>query len=238
MPRPCKKRRIAALPGCCRFQPDKPNKPKNAVLLTLDEFEAIRLIDLLGLTQQECAERMAVARSTVQTIYDSARKKLAQFLIMGTELRIEGGDFILNEAKEETTMRAAVPYEQGEVFQHFGHTAQFKLYTLINGRIASSAVVATNGQGHGQLAAFLKANQVDLLICGGIGQGAKNALQEAGIALFPGVTGNADEAVQAYLNGTLSFDPSVRCNHHDHDHHEGGGCGTHSHECHCHSEEQ
>ncbi len=228
MPRPCKKRTISALPGCCRFHPDKQVHPQNAVILSLDEYEVIRLIDLEGCSQKHCADRMGVARSTVQAIYDSARKKLAQFLVMQTELRIEGGNFTLDQHKEEKTMRAAVPFEQGEVFQHFGHTTQFKFYHLMNGQIVSSMIVDTQGQGHGQLAAFLKKNQVDILICGGIGQGAKNALQEKGIQIFPGVTGSADEAVQSYLKGTLNFDPASRCDHHDHDHE---ACGAH--ECHC-----
>lgn len=106
--------------------------------------------------------------------------------------------------------------ENGQIFQHFGHTEQFKLYDVENGEIRSSEVVNTNGAGHGALAGFLSAHHVDTLICGGIGGGAQNALAQAGIQLYGGVSGSADEAVQALLTGALSFDPNVHCNHHEH----------------------
>ena len=86
-------------------------------------------------------------------------------------------------------MKIAVTYENGQVFQHFGHTAQFKIYEAQEGRVASSQVVDTNGSGHGALAGFLQAQGVDTLICGGIGGGAKTALAQAGIQLYGGVTG-------------------------------------------------
>ena len=89
-------------------------------------------------------------------------------------------------------MKIAVTYENGQVFQHFGHTAQFKLYDVENGTVASSQVVDTNGSGHGALAGFLKDRQVDALICGGIGGGAQMALAEAGIRLYAGCQGDAD----------------------------------------------
>lgn len=115
-------------------------------------------------------------------------------------------------------MRIAVTYENGEVFQHFGHTAQFKLYDVEDGKVVASQVADTNGSGHGALAGFLQALKADVLICGGIGGGAKAALDEAGIKLYGGVSGNADQAVDALLAGALSFDPEVRCSHHDHEH--------------------
>ena len=89
-------------------------------------------------------------------------------------------------------MKLAVCYENGQVFQHFGHTEQFKVYTIENGAITHSEIVSTNGQGHGALAGVLKELGADALICGGIGGGARNALAQAGIDLYPGVTGNAD----------------------------------------------
>ena len=131
-------------------------------------------------------------------------------------------------------MRIAVTYEDGQVFQHFGHTEQFKLYDIEDGKITDEQVVSTNGQGHGALAWLLKEIQADILICGGIGMGARMALQEAGIELLPGVQGPADEAVEDLLKGQLLYNPDETCNHHDHDHecgeHECGGeqhCGCH-----------
>jgi len=133
-------------------------------------------------------------------------------------------------------MRIAVTYENGEIFQHFGHTAQFKVYDVAEGCVISAVVVDTDGHGHGALAGFLRNVQADVLICGGIGGGARMALAEAGIRLYGGVSGDADEAVEAFLAGELDFDPNARCSHHDgHDHNCGShGCGNHgcgSHNC-------
>ncbi len=130
-------------------------------------------------------------------------------------------------------MRIAVTYEDGLIFQHFGHTPSFKIYQVENNQVVSSQVVDTNGQGHGALAGFLQENQIDTLICGGIGGGAQMALREAGITLYGGVSGDADEAVTALLAGVLTFQPNVCCNHHNHG--EGHTCGSHgcgSHSCH------
>ena len=132
-------------------------------------------------------------------------------------------------------MRIAVTYENGQIFQHFGHTEAFKIYDVENGTVQNAVVVPTNGSGHGALAGFLSENGVDTLICGGIGGGAQMALATAGIQLYGGVAGDADEAVQALLAGTLGYNPNVRCSHHDHEHGEGHTCGQHgcgNHSCH------
>ena len=130
-------------------------------------------------------------------------------------------------------MKIAVTYENGEIFQHFGHTETFKIYDIADDKVVSAEVVDTNGSGHGALAGFLVAHGVDTLICGGIGGGAQNALAQAGIRLFGGVSGNADEAVNALLAGNLGYNPNVHCDHHDHE--AGHSCGDHgcgSHSCH------
>lgn len=134
-------------------------------------------------------------------------------------------------------MRVAVTYENGEIFQHFGHTQQFKVYDVINGKVTASHVVSTNGSGHGALADLLGVMKADVLICGGIGGGAQAALAEAGIKLYGGVSGNADQAVEALLEGNLEYNPNVQCNHHgEHHHGEGHTCGNHgcggAHHCH------
>ena len=132
-------------------------------------------------------------------------------------------------------MKIAVTYENGQIFQHFGHTEQFKIYTVEHGKVVSSEVVDTNGSGHGALAGFLAEQNVYALICGGIGGGAQRALAGAGIQLYGGVSGSCDEAVSALLANKLNFNPEVRCDHHDHEHGEGGhNCGSHvcgSHDC-------
>lgn len=130
-------------------------------------------------------------------------------------------------------MRIAVTYENGDIFQHFGHTKQFKLYDIEEGKVVKEQIVDTNGQGHGALSGFLTNAGVEALICGGIGGGAQAALAEAGIQLFGGVTGSAQEAINSYLEGNLTFNPDVHCTHSGHEH----SCGEHhcqedKHGCH------
>ena len=119
-------------------------------------------------------------------------------------------------------MRIAVTYENGEIFQHFGHTQEFKVYEIENGKVVSSEIVGSDGQGHGALAGMLNNHSIDVLICGGIGGGAQAALMEHGIELCAGQSGNTDEAVEAYLRGEL-VNSGANCNHHG----EGHSCGDH-----------
>lgn len=133
-------------------------------------------------------------------------------------------------------MKIAVTYDNGNVFQHFGHTERFKVYNVEDGKILSSSVVETGGQGHGALADFLTGQKVDTLICGGIGGGAKQALSEAGIKLYGGAQGEADAAVENLLKGNLAYDPNVTCNHHGEHHHGEHGHGAHHHGGHGHGE--
>ena len=124
-------------------------------------------------------------------------------------------------------MRIAVTYENGQVFQHFGHTEEFKIYEIEDGKVISTEIIGSNGSGHSALAALLDECKIDVLICGGIGGGAQAALAERGIELCAGADGNADQAVEAYLRGEL-VNTGANCNHHGeghscHDH----GCGEH-----------
>ena len=210
-------------------------------MMSIDEYESIRLIDYEGLTQEECAKSMDVARTTVTSIYDSARKKLAQLLVEGKTLCISGGAYRISSDSDRTinvkgdnNMRIAVTYENGMIGQHFGHTEEFKLYDVESGKIINEQVISSNGQGHGMLAGVLAEAQADVLLCGGIGMGARMALGEAGIVLIPGVEGDADAVVERYISGTLEFDPDAHCDHHEHD--EGHGCHEHENGCghHCH----
>lgn len=140
----------------------------------------------------------------------------------------------LRTAERSYFMRIAVPFENGQIFQHFGHTEKFKIYEIENGAVASAAVMNTNGSGHGALAGLLGNLGVEVLICGGIGGGAQSALAQVGIKIFGGVSGSADEAVASYLSGSLAYDPNAKCDHHSHEHGEGHTCGEHgcgSHSC-------
>ena len=122
-------------------------------------------------------------------------------------------------------MKIAVTYENGQVFQHFGHTEQFKVYEVEDGKVVSSQVIGSDGSGHEALAVLLADKAVDVLVCGGIGGGAQAALEEQGIELCAGASGEADEAVQAYLRGEL-VNTGANCDHHEH-HGEDHDCGQH-----------
>ncbi|MCD8018757.1 MAG: DUF134 domain-containing protein [Clostridiales bacterium] len=254
MSRPTKCRMICHLPHTLEFIPAKNEEEKDPITLTVDEYETIRLIDKEGLTQEQCSKRMQIARTTAQKIYDSARKKTAIALVDGHPLKIEGGEYRLcngrnrfcgmekcfkqeilqtfQKSKGDNIMRIAVTYENGQIYQHFGHTEQFKVYDVEDGKIIASEVVSTNGQGHGALAEVLNALKADALICGGIGAGAQAALASVGIKLYGGANGDADAAVEALLAGNLAYNPDAQCNHHHGEHHgeNCGGHGGHHHE--------
>ena len=272
MPRPQRRRRVCSEPEYTEFLP-KGSTDYDVVILSTDEYEAIRLVDFEKKTHEQCALQMDISRTTVTEIYERARFKLADSIVNGKRLVIEGGSYrlcggtaknccgrncinsllysknsdgnVLGKKGGANIMRIAVTYDKGQIFQHFGHTEQFKVYDVEDGEITAEQVVDTMGNGHGALAGFLAANQVDTLICGGIGGGAQNALAEAGIKLYGGVSGSADEAVKALIEGNLGYNPDVHCDHHEHGHggsHQCGGhqCGSHgegeSHQCGSHGE--
>ncbi|MDD2980097.1 MAG: NifB/NifX family molybdenum-iron cluster-binding protein [Hespellia sp.] len=236
MPRPSKSKNVSRLPSFDRFAPvGNVSKGCTTIELSVEEYEALRLIDYVGLSQEEGAAQMQVARGTIQTLYTDARRKISRFLVEGTNLQIRGGNYQISYLKGDSKMKIAVTYENGEVFQHFGHSEQFKVYEVEEGKVISSEVVDTNGSGHGALSGFLKAHGVDVLICGGIGGGARTALAEADIELYPGAMGNADAQVESFLKGSLTYDPDTKCAHHDEKHGADHDCGSHSHTCggHC-----
>lgn len=257
MARPSRCRRICSEPIYDRFMPEG-HSAENKVILTVDEYEVIRLIDLEKMTHEQCAKQMEISRTTVTEIYESAREKLADSIVNGKQLVISGGNyrvcdgftvcdcrkncrkiFSVNKIlkKGEKQMRIAVTYENGMVFQHFGHTENFKIYDVEDGKVANTQIIGTNGQGHGALSGFLAQANADVLICGGIGGGAQAALNEAGIKFYGGVSGLADEAVNAFISGNLGYDPDVHCSHHEHEHSCGGhscadhNCGEDKHGC-------
>lgn len=130
-------------------------------------------------------------------------------------------------------MKIAVTYDNGNIFQHFGKTEFFKVYEVEDNKVVSSEVISSNGTGHGALAGLLAQQNVDVLICGGIGGGAQAALEEAGVELCAGAQGDTDKAVEDYLKGEL-VSTGANCDHH---HEEGHSCGNHEegHSCggHC-----
>lgn len=128
-------------------------------------------------------------------------------------------------------MKLAVTYDNGQVFQHFGKTQQFKIYDIQDGKVGPSLVTGTGGQGHGALAGLLRGLGISVLICGGIGPGAQDALKSLDITVIPGITGDADQAVQDFVDGKLVPNTEALCNHHhDGPAHNCGdhGCGEHT----------
>ena len=122
--------------------------------------------------------------------------------------------------KEQDTMRIAVSYDNGLIFQHFGRTEQFKFYDVQDGAVKAAQVVSADGYSHEGLAVFLRQQQTDVLICGGIGGRGQGALADAGIQLYGGCEGEADEAVNALLEGRLSYVENPVCTHHEEHHPE------------------
>ncbi|MBS1404139.1 MAG: DUF134 domain-containing protein [Oscillospiraceae bacterium] len=242
MPRPQRCRKVCSEPEYSMFYPAG-FASGDTVTLTVDECEVIRLVDLEKLTHSQAAELMEISRTTATEIYNIAREKIAECIVNGRPLAVSGGSYVLCgggkccgcprgegcskvKSKGNGIMRIAVTFDNGKIFQHFGHTQFFKFYDVTDGKVTGSEVMAAPESGHGALAGFLKENGTDVLICGGIGGGAQNALAAAGIKLYGGADGDADEAVNALLNGSLSYDPFVMCSHHDHG--EGHNCGSHS----------
>ena len=242
MPRPCKRRRVCAMPGCRRFSPAESSGEK-PIELSVDEFETVRLIDYEGLDHAACAERMGVARTTVQAIHSRALGRIAAALVEGRELVIGGGDFFVCDGSERmgcgrracccqqpqqtvaprgqegSIMRIAVPYDNGQVFQHFGHTQVFKVYEVEDGKVVRSQLVQPEGAEHCAMVGVLADSGIDALLCGGIGPGAANRLAATGMQLYAGVSGSCDEAVEKLLAGTLEYGASANCDHHDEGHH-------------------
>ena len=121
-------------------------------------------------------------------------------------------------------MRIAVTYENGEIFQHFGHTELFRIYDVEDGKVTHRMTIRPIGAGHEAMAGVLKKAGADMLICGGIGSGAQQALEAMGIRLCAGVRGSSDAAVEAFLRGTLNYTTASNCTAHDGE----GSCG---HDC-------
>jgi predicted Fe-Mo cluster-binding NifX family protein len=220
------------------FVPVRAREELTPIVLNVDEYEAIRLIDREGFLKSNAESICILPEQRFSRFMQSAAKNwpirwLRDFLCESREgiLHSCSGNSAAygcrncyqqkihpmhKKPKGDHIMRIAVTYENGEIFQHFGHTEQFKIYDVEDGNIISSEVMDAGGSGHGALAGFLSALKVDVLICGGIGGGAQMALSDAGVRLYGGVSGSADVAAEALVAGELDFNPNVRCDHHDH----------------------
>ncbi len=123
-------------------------------------------------------------------------------------------------------MKIAIPFENENIYKHFGHTEKFSFYDVINGEIQNSKKVETNGAKHRAVADFLVSNNIDTVICGDIGHGAKRILESNNIKVYPGIDGSINNAISALLDGTLPENKEATCENHEmHSHHH------HDHSC-------
>ena len=143
MPRPIKERSIREKPVCCRFIPEKIQN-NEMVILTMDEFDVIRKCDYERLSQENCAQTMNVSRTTVQRIYASARSKIAEALVLGKVLEVDGGIVSFNSEddssnykneKGEVSMKIAIGLDGEKVADHFGHCNDFRIYDIQDNKV-------------------------------------------------------------------------------------------------------
>ncbi len=248
MPRPHKKRCISERPKCNRFIPESENYDE--IHLSLDEYETIKWIDAQGLSQENCATVMNVSRTTVQRAYASARQKIGLALVNVSSLVIEGGPinfganipFSKHQWKDgECNMKIAIGLNNNQVSMHFGSCNDFRIINVEDGKVISTEDIHDEVSTHHDRPQFLKNLGVEVLILGGIGKGAYNRLVPLGIEVLNGSGLTIDEALDQYLNKTLtsplqSHECSGHHNHkhehkHEHKHKEGRECsGKHKHQ--------
>lgn len=241
MPRPCCLRHIDVAPGTVYFKPAGiPIRMLQEVILTLDELEALRLADLDGLYQERAAARMKVSRPTFARIVEQARRKVADALIHGKALRLEGGAVVIRGAptapkkyrpkQKGRPMILAIPVTEfrgleSPICGHFGSAPAF---ALVNADTLSVTVLGNRDQAHVHGACSpvkaLAGAQPDVVIVGGIGAGALTGLRAAGIKVYRASGTTVATALQAFKAGDLAeFGAQDTCVGH------GAGDGCHAH---------
>jgi predicted DNA-binding protein (UPF0251 family)/predicted Fe-Mo cluster-binding NifX family protein len=219
MPRPRKSRNVCHFPSSLSFVPAERENDQEPVQLTVDEYETLRLVDLEGFSQEDCGKQMGVARTTIQQIYASARRKLARMLVEGRALQIAGGDYRLCDGgqdcgqslcfkqfysksyeKPEHCQRIVVCCAEEGIICCFEDTRQIKLYDVRKNRVTASQTLEVTSSDQNLLACILTALRTDILICGHISGGTGLALDAAGIRVQKGISGDADAAAAAILS--------------------------------------
>lgn len=223
MPRPVNERRLCAEIKSRTFKPaGVPCRNLDEVVLECAEVEALRLADMKGLYQEAAARRMNISRPTFGRIIESARRKVADAIIHGKVLRIEGGDATI-EHEGETKMKIAAPSRNGQIDEHFGHCKEYLVFSVSGKKIIPEATIPSPG-GCGcksGVAVDLAAAGVTHMVAGNMGEGALRVLGSHGITVVRGASGDARAAVQAFVDGTLS-DSGHGCSSHSAA--EGHGC--------------
>jgi predicted Fe-Mo cluster-binding NifX family protein/predicted DNA-binding protein (UPF0251 family) len=214
---------------------DEPRAELGGIILFLEEWEALRLVDYAGMEQTQAALSMGISRQSVQMLVSSARTKIARAVVEGLPLQIIGEQeqnthTTLRYEERTSKMKIAVTTQHTEVFPHFGRTPEFYLVTAEDGKITEEKIIAAPAEGHGALVGFLVSQGVDTLICGGIGGGAINGLRSSGIKVYAGASGSVKEQVLSLLSGQLPQEGEANCDHHgehghEHEHDHGHGQG-------------
>lgn len=227
MPRPRKCRKVCQMPRINEFLPAGEGAADTAVILTVDEYEALRLIDREGFSQEECSGYMHVARTTVQLIYNSARKKLAYALVEGRPLRIEGGDYQICDGREDTcgcggcrkhrrtcqktavkegkTMKIAVPLDENkqDVCIVLSRAPYFLFRDNGEDKIVENPAAQAQGGAGIQAAQFLADSNIDVLITVRCGENAAEVLKAADIQIYKSVNKAAADDLTAWESGKM-----------------------------------
>ncbi len=222
-------RQVCSTPMISGFRPYGRGQSKgDSIELLFDEYEAIRLLDYEGRQQAEAAELIKVSRPTLTRIYIEARKKMAKALVEGCKLIITGGnvDFISYQQNKTNIVimnqKIAIPTNEGALWPHFGKAPQVTIVTIEDGKVKESSVYDSSEHEHGAMPRFIASHGCTDVLCGGLGAGAVNMLNQLGIQVHAGAPAIAiDELLSQYLGGTITYGDGS-C-HHD-------GCGGHHHD--------
>ncbi len=246
VPRPSSCRLVSGTPGAVFFKPAGiPTRELTEVVMSLDEFEAIRLADREGLYQEEAAGRMGVSRTTFGRILESARRKVAEVLAGGRCLRLEGGHVhpaepetprSVSPRQKETIVNICIPVTadrglESPVSGHFGSAPIFMLVDV--GTREARALTNTRAvHEHGACRPLdaLAGHEIDALVVGGIGAGALMKLQGAGIRVFRATAATVAGCLDAFAkNEVEEIGPGGACGRHGQGHDEEHDHGRHGH---------
>jgi len=221
-------RQILSNPQAAGFRPFGRNcKRGECIELLFDEYETVRLLDYEGRQQAEAAELMKISRPTLTRIYMEARHKLAKAIVEGLQIRITGGntDFVTYQSNKTNIVimnqKIAIPTNDGVLWPHFGKAPQVTIVTIEDGQVKETIVLDAPEHEHGAMPRFIAAHGCTDVLCGGLGGGAVNMLNQLGIEVHAGAPAiPVAELLSQYLGGTIIYGDGS-C-HHD-------GCGGHHH---------
>ena len=202
--------------------------------LTLDEFEALRLVDVDGLNQIEASDSMQVSRATIQRLLTSGRKKLVEAILYNHAIEIRNdirniklkGENNMNIEQKDIKIIAFPTSDKVTIDNHFGHTREFAIYTVKDADIIDVKHVTPPPHEPGVIPKFLRDQKIDVIITGGMGQKAITLFKHHNIDVILGARGRIDVNLNEYLGGFLTSQ-GTSCEHHhgdhEHDHHHPDG---------------